>query len=184
MRFSVTAVQGALVIDADRQSDDRGFFVRTFCVDEFAAAGISDTFPQSNLSHNDRRATLRGMHGETPPSAESKVVRCTVGVIHDVVVDLRPESPTFLRSAAVELSRTNGRALYIPPGCAHGFVTLVDDTDVEYLMGARYRPGAGVGFRWDDPAFAIDWPIEPLVISERDRTYADFDQSAWSALRR
>ncbi len=163
------------MVDLDRAEDERGFFARTSCRDEFAAQGIDVQFPQSNLSHNDRRGTLRGLHYNVAPSTESKLVRCLTGAIHDVIVDLRVGSPTWLRWYAVELSRANGRALFIPVGCAHGFLTLEDDTDVLYEMGDVYRPDTARGVRWDDPAFGIEWPFEPSVISERDAAYTDFD---------
>lgn len=163
-----------LIVDVERQEDERGFFARVGCVDEFAASGITEQFPQVNLSHNAHRGTLRGMHYAVAPAAESKVVRCVVGAIHDVVVDVRPGSPTFGRWLGIDLSRANGRALYIPPGLAHGFLTLADDTDVLYLMGDVFRPESARGMRWDDPRFAVQWPFAPVVISERDRSYPDF----------
>jgi dTDP-4-dehydrorhamnose 3,5-epimerase len=167
-------LDGVLIIDVERNEDERGFFARVGCVDEFAANGIIEQFPQVNLSHNARRGTLRGMHYAVSPAVESKVVRCVSGAIHDVVVDVRPGSPTFGQWLGVELSRINGRALYIPAGLAHGFLTLDDNTDVLYQMGDVFRPDSAHGFRWDDPLFGVQWPFEPIVISDRDRTYADF----------
>ena len=175
MRFSPTALAGAFVIDLDRHHDERGFFARTACVDEFAAHGVEVSFPQANVSHNTRRGTLRGMHYAVAPAAESKLVRCVVGAVYDVIVDLRVGSPTRHQWFGVELSRANGRAMYVPNGVAHGFLTLMDDTDVMYLMGDVHRPETSRGVRWDDPLLAIEWPFEPTVISDRDRTYPDAD---------
>lgn len=158
----------------ERHDDDRGSFARTWCADEFAAHGLPTEFPQCNLASNRSRGTLRGMHFEPLPSGESKLVRCTVGAVFDVVIDLRPGSRTQHRSVGIELSRANGRALFVPPGCGHGYLTLVDDTDVWYHMGAPFRPGAGRGIRWNDPAFDIRWPFAPIVVAERDATYADY----------
>jgi dTDP-4-dehydrorhamnose 3,5-epimerase len=163
-----------LIIDLDRLEDDRGFFARTSCADELAAHGVHDSFPQSNLSHNRLRGTLRGMHYTVAPSQESKLIRCVAGAIHDVIVDLRPGSATRGQSLAVQLTRDNGRALYVPPGCAHGFLTLVDDTDVLYQMGDVFRPDTGRGLRWNDPVVAGEWPFAPVVISDRDATYPDY----------
>ena len=174
MRFGPIDIVGAFVIEPERHVDERGSFARTFCVDELAAHGIHDDFPQGNLSHNTSRGTLRGLHYEVQPTNESKLVTCTHGEIHDVIVDVRPGSPTEGVVCAVHLTRDNGRTLYVPSGCAHGFLTLVDDVDVSYRMGARFRSDAGRGIRWDDPAFAIEWPFEPVVISERDATYPDY----------
>lgn len=168
MRFTTCAVDGPVIVDIDPHRDDRGAFARTFCEDEFAAAGLPTHFPQNNLSINDRAGTLRGMHYNASPHGESKLVRCVRGAIYDVVVDLRPDSPTRFRHVGVELTADNRRALFVPPDFAHGFVTLVDDTDVHYHMGSPYRPNAARGLRWDDPVLAIDWPMPPLVISTAD----------------
>jgi dTDP-4-dehydrorhamnose 3,5-epimerase len=164
-----------MVVDVDRHVDDRGFFARTWCAEEFAAAGLPSIAVQSSVSWNERRHTMRGMHWQASPYGESKLVRCTRGAIHDVIVDLRPESHTYLRSTAVELDEHARRALFIPAGMAHGFLTLVDGTEVLYQMDVAYRPDAARGARWDDPAFGIDWPALPAVISDRDRTYPDFE---------
>ena len=178
MKFKETPLKGAFVIDLELLEDERGFFARSFCADEFAAHGLPSTFPQSNLSRNDESGTLRGMHVNTADHPEAKVVRCVRGAIHDVIVDLRAESPTRHRWLGVDLDDETGRALFVPPGCAHGFVTLRDDTDVWYLMSAPYAPGAGRGLRWDDPFFGIVWPRQPSVIAERDATYPDFDPAS------
>jgi dTDP-4-dehydrorhamnose 3,5-epimerase len=173
VRFEPTPVAGAVVVELDRHEDERGFFARTWCVDEFAAAGLPDHFVQSSVSWNEHRHTLRGMHWQAEPHGESKLVRCTRGAIVDVVVDLRPESPTYLQHVAVGLDEVNRRALFIPAGLAHGFLTLEPGTEVLYQMDTRYVPEAARGARWDDPAFDIEWPALPEVISERDCSYPD-----------
>lgn len=174
MRFTELDLAGAYVIDQERHEDARGYFARTFCTDEFAAHGLASTFVQCNTSFNASHGTLRGMHFQQAPHQEIKLVRCTSGAIWDVVLDLRPESPSFCRWEAVELTVANGRALYIPAGFAHGFQTLIDDTEVFYHMAERYHPESATGVRWDDPVFGIIWPIRPPIISERDAAYADF----------
>jgi dTDP-4-dehydrorhamnose 3,5-epimerase len=171
--FQPLALDGAFVVEIDPRRDERGFFARTFCRDEFRARGLVDDFPQCSISFNARRATLRGMHYQEPPYAEVKLVRCTQGAIHDVIVDLRPGSPTRRRWVAVELSAGNRKALYIPEGLAHGFLTLEDETEVFYQISRPHRPEAARGVRYDDPAFAIRWPVPPAVIAERDRSYPD-----------
>jgi len=168
------AVAGAFVIDVERHADERGFFARTFCASELAKSGIAMTVAQCNFSYNARRGTLRGMHYQRPALGESKIVRVVRGAIYDVVLDMRPSSPTYLRWDARELGAENMRSMYLPDGCAHGFITLTDDAELLYLMGAPYEPHAAAGVRWDDPAFGIKWPIPVVAISERDRTYPDF----------
>ena len=168
MTFTATELPGAYVIDLDRKVDERGFFARTFCTKEFAAHGLNPDIKQANLSFNLKKGTLRGMHYQLPPKAETKVVRSTRGGIFDVIIDLRPSSPTYRRHIAVELTADTRRALYIPEGFAHGFQTLEDATEVEYLMGEFFAPGFDAGLRYDDPAFAIRWPQPVSVISERD----------------
>lgn len=174
MRFEALPLAGACVIELDRHEDERGSFARAFCEEEFAAHRLPTRFPQCNLSTNRRDGTLRGMHVNIRSAWESKLVRCVRGAVYDVIVDMRDESPSRHAWAGVELSAENGRALFVPEGFAHGFLTLVDDTDVYYHMGAVFRPAAARGFRWDDPAFAIRWPRHPLVISERDAAYPDY----------
>lgn len=174
MRFEPTAVAGAFRIRLDAHADERGAFARTFCERTFAERGLLARFPQQNLSRNARAGTLRGLHLQRPPHGEVKVVRCVRGAVFDVAVDLRPSSPSYLRWAGLTLDAAEGDAFYIPEGCAHGFLTLADDTDVFYLMGAEHAPEAARGFRWDDPAFGIAWPREPLVMSDRDRDLPDF----------
>lgn len=175
MIFEETALPGAFEIGLERHEDARGFFARTFCEQEFAARSLLTRYPQCNLSRNRMRGTLRGMHLQVAPHAEVKIVRCVSGAIFDVAVDLRPGSATFRQWIGVELTAEKGNALYIPAGCAHGFITLQADSDVFYQMGAPFEPASSRGFRWDDPAFRIEWPLAPTVISDRDRTYADFD---------
>ncbi len=173
MRFTPTAIDGVTVIELDPIEDDRGSFARTFCEEEFEKAGISMRVRQADISHNARAFTLRGLHYQAHPHWEPKLVQCVRGRIWDVAVDLRPESETYRRWAGVELSPGLGRLFYVPRGCAHGFLTLEDDSDVAYLMGEAHAPGAGRGLRWDDPAFGIAWPAAPAHISERDAAYPD-----------
>lgn len=174
MIFRETTLTGAYILEVERREDARGFFARTFCRDEFTRRGLPAEFVQSSVSFNRGRGTLRGMHFQRPPHAEGKLVRCTRGAIHDVVLDLREDSPTFRRWMAVELSEDSHRAVYIPPGCAHGFQTLRDDVEVLYSMSEPYVPELADGVRWDDPAFAIHWPLEPPILSDRDATYPSF----------
>lgn len=175
MLFKSTPLPGAMLIELDRRDDERGFFARAWCAREFADHGIGTTWVQSSISHNRRRGTLRGLHFRRPPHGEAKLVRCTRGAIHDVLVDLRPDSPTFGEHMTAVLSAENGMALYVPEGLAHGFQTLEDDTDVLYLMSEFHAPEHEAGVRWDDPAFAIAWPpVERRTISQRDASYPDF----------
>lgn len=171
MIFTETALPGVFVIDVERVPDERGFFARTWSADDFRERGLDPTVVQCNLSYNARRATLRGLHYQTTPHEETKIVRCTAGGIYDVAVDLRPASPGYRKWTAVELTADNRRMLYIPRGVAHGFITLTDASEVQYQMGARYVAEAAAGIRWDDPAFGVQWPLEPLVMSDRDRAY-------------
>jgi dTDP-4-dehydrorhamnose 3,5-epimerase len=173
--FRETAVAGVWIVDPEPHTDERGFFARTWCAREFAERGLSARFVQASVSHNPRRGTLRGLHYQAAPHAEAKLVRCTRGAVYDVALDLRPGSPTYRRHVAVVLDARSHRALYIPEGCAHGFQTLEDDTDVLYQMSAFHAPEAARGVRWDDPAFAIPWPAAERLISARDRAYPDFD---------
>jgi dTDP-4-dehydrorhamnose 3,5-epimerase len=172
--FHETDIPGAWVIDLEYRADSRGFFARAFCAREFEAHGINATVVQCNLSYSHARGTLRGMHYQLAPQAEAKLVRCTAGAIFDVIVDLRPGSAAYCRWYGVELTASNRRMLYAPEGCAHGYLTLVDGTDVFYQVSAYYAPEAERGVRWNDSAFGIRWPFEPSVISERDRAHPDF----------
>ena len=174
MRFDATSLDGVRVVDLEPKGDARGFFARAFCADELAAAGLETAVAQANLSWNAARGTLRGLHYQLPPAAETKLVRCTRGAVWDAVVDLRPDSPTFRRWEGFEISAENRRAVYVPRGCAHGYLTLTDDAEVLYFVSAPYSPELERGVRWDDPAFAIDWPVAPTVVSDRDRSHPDF----------
>ncbi len=177
MRFLETPLPGVFVLEPERISDDRGWFARSFDREEFASRGMNPEVVQANASFNARAGTLRGMHYQADPHGESKLVRCGRGAIFDVAVDLRPDSPAYLRWYGVELSEQNGFGFYIPAGLAHGFQTLAADSEVHYLMGAPYVGEAARGVRWDDPAFGIEWPPAPhggRVISERDAGYPDF----------
>ncbi len=178
MIFSETTLAGALIIDVTRVEDERGFFARCFSADEFAARGLPAAMPQSSISFNARKGTLRGMHFQAPPHAEDKLVRCTAGSIFDVIVDLRADSPTRWRWLGVELTAANRRSLFVPKGFAHGFVTLLDDSEVLYMISTPYAPGFERGVRWNDPTLAIDWPIEPAVVSARDAAYPLLDASS------
>jgi dTDP-4-dehydrorhamnose 3,5-epimerase len=175
MRFHSTKLPGTTQIDLDTIPDERGFFARSWCQREFRDNGLNPNLVQCNISFNTRKGTLRGMHYQAPPFGEAKVVRCTRGSIYDVVLDLREDSITFRQWIGVELSAKNRRMLYIPEGCAHGFLTLQDETEVFYQMSEFYNPESARGVRWNDPVFAIEWPGKVEMISERDRTYPDFD---------
>jgi dTDP-4-dehydrorhamnose 3,5-epimerase len=174
VRFVPLALSGAFLVEPEPIRDERGFFARTFCRDEFAAHGLHPQLVQCSVSFNTARGTLRGMHYQRKPHEEAKLVRCTMGAIHDVLVDLRPASATFRRWVGVELSAENRHALYIPEGVAHGFLTLADGCEVFYQMAHVFEPESAAGVRWNDPAFGIEWPGEVRVISERDRNYGDF----------
>jgi dTDP-4-dehydrorhamnose 3,5-epimerase len=174
MRFTETKVAGAFLIEPEPIADERGFFARTWCREEFADHGLSPELAQANISFNHRKGTLRGLHYQAPPHAEAKLVRVTRGAIWDLALDLRRDSPTYLVWFGAELSDANRAMLYVPEGCAHGFLTLTDDAEVAYQMSAPYAPEAARGVRFDDPAFGIEWPGEVVVVNERDRTYADF----------
>ena len=171
MTFAETEIAGVFDIAIEPHRDERGFFARTFCPQEFARAGIAFTSVQINISRNDRRHTLRGMHWQDAPFDEAKVVRATSGAACDVVVDLRPDSATFRRWIARTLTAQDANALFIPEGCAHGFLTLAPATDILYQMGRAFVPGHARGFRWDDPAIGIEWPQEPAIIAAADRNW-------------
>ena len=176
MRCVDTGLPGAFLIEIEPRCDERGFFARTFCEDEFAARGLSIHFAQCNTSYNLRAGTVRGMHWQDEPHAEAKLVRCTAGRIFDAIVDLRRGSPTRGRWFAVELSARTRRMLYVPEGFAHGFQTLRDHSEVFYQMSRPFTPAAARGFRWDDPAVGIRWPLPPAAISARDRDLPAFDR--------
>ena len=174
MIFRETHLPGAFVIEPERFDDERGFFARTWCQEEFAAHGLSTRLVQCNISYNKHAGTLRGMHYQIAPHQEVKLVRCTHGAIYDVILDLRPQSPTYLQHVGVTLTADLQNALYVPVDFAHGFITLTDDAEVFYQMSEYYAPQAARGLRWNDPTFAIEWPVAPTTIAERDANYADF----------
>jgi len=169
-----TKLPGVFEIELEPHQDNRGFFARAWCQKEFENYGLNPRFVQCNVSFNIAKGTLRGMHYQAQPWAESKVVRCTKGAIYDAVIDLRPNSPTYKEWFGLFLTDANRHMLYVPEGCGHGFLTLEDETEVFYQMSEFYNPEAARGVRWDDPAFQIAWPEKVVVISERDRTYPDF----------
>lgn len=175
MIFTATSLAGAWHVDVEPRSDERGFFARSYCAEEFARQGLGPELRQCSVSFNDRRGTLRGMHYQAAPHAEHKLVRCTAGAVFDVIVDLRPDSPTFQAWHGVELSADNRRALFVPPGTAHGFLTLSDAAEVYYMISVPHAPEHARGVRWNDPAFAIAWPFEPSILSSRDAAYALLD---------
>jgi dTDP-4-dehydrorhamnose 3,5-epimerase len=171
VKFVPTALTGAYTVELELREDDRGFFARTFCEEEFAAAGLVTRYVQGNVSGNHRAGTVRGLHFQRPPHAEVKVVRCTRGAIVDVIVDLRSESPTFLEHVAVELNEDNRRSLYVPERFAHGYQTLTDGAEVTYLVSTAYTPGAEGGLRHDDPVLAVTWPLAVAAISPKDASW-------------
>jgi dTDP-4-dehydrorhamnose 3,5-epimerase len=175
MQFTETGLEGAWIVDVEPMSDDRGFFGRTWCAKEFAEHGMVADMAQCNVSYNHRKGTLRGLHYQVPPAAEAKFVRCTAGAVHDVIVDVRPGSGTYLQWVGVDLTAENRRALYVPPMFAHGYLTLTDGAEVIYQVSEFYTPGAERGARYDDPAFGIDWPVAIEVVSEKDAGWAPFE---------
>lgn len=174
MKWNELPLAGAYLLEIEPVSDSRGFFARTWCNDEMRKVGLDVHFVQSSISYNERRGTIRGMHYQAEPHAESKLVRCTAGAIWDVLLDLRPDSATFRAWHAVELTAENRKSVYIPPGLAHGFQTMADKSEVSYQISNHYKPQAERGVRWNDPAFSIHWPLEAAMISDRDRSFADF----------
>ncbi|HEY1514494.1 MAG TPA: dTDP-4-dehydrorhamnose 3,5-epimerase [Gaiellaceae bacterium] len=179
MRFVATEIDGVHVLELEPFADERGLFARVWAEEELAAHGLTAAVSQCSISRNTRAGTLRGMHFQHAPHAEAKLVRCTRGAIYDVALDLRAGSSTLGRWFGVELSAENGAGLFIPEGCAHGFQTLVDDTEVLYLISAPYAPQAAAGVRWDDPTFGIEWPpSDERTINERDRTYPDYESES------
>jgi len=174
MIFIETELKGAFIIEPERLGDKRGFFARSFCQKEFEAHGLNPKLVQCNISFNHEKGTLRGLHYQASPYEEAKLVRCTKGAIYDVIIDLRPDSPTFRRYVGVYLNAENLKMLYIPENFAHGFLTLEDNTEVFYQMSEFYAPEYARGVRWNDPAFGIPWPSDVRVISGRDKNYQDF----------
>ncbi len=182
MKFNPTKLKGAYIIEPKRFEDERGFFARTWCKEEFSINGLDANLLQCSISFNIKRGTLRGMHLQLPPFAETKVVSCTKGAIYDVIIDLRPGSDTYLQWIFAELTPENRRSLYIPKGFAHGFQTLADKTEVFYQISESYAPDCARGLRWNDTTFNIDWPESVSVMSKRDQDYKDFLPDAFSAL--
>ena len=178
MIFTETPLKGAYLIDLEKRGDERGFFARAFCVREFAEHGLTTQIVQANNSLSAQKGTLRGMHYQLAPKAETKIVRCISGALLDMILDLRPDSPTFGQSFGAELTAENRRMMYVPKGFAHGFLTLSDDAEAFYFVDEFYAPECERGVRWNDPQFAISWPAEPVVMSEKDRNYPDFNP-AW-----
>lgn len=178
MKFTPATIGGAWIIDMERHEDERGWFARTWCAEEFAKHGLNPNLPQCSASFNQRRGTLRGMHFQVAPHEEAKLVRCTRGAIFDVAVDLRVLSPSFKQWVGVELTQDNGRAFYIPEGCAHGFQTLEDNTELLYMISAAHSAKHSQGVRWNDPLIAISWPLpECAIINDRDLSFQDFHAS-------
>lgn len=174
MIFTGTQLKDAFIIDLEQRQDNRGFFARTFCAQEFTVHGLKPTVAQANLSFNYKKGTLRGMHYQTAPATETKLVRCTQGAIYDVIIDLRPDSPTYLLHIGVELTADNHRALYVPEMFAHGYQALTDETEVLYQVGEFYTPGYECGLRYDDPTFGINWPLSVSEISHKDTAWPLF----------
>ncbi|MBA4339504.1 MAG: dTDP-4-dehydrorhamnose 3,5-epimerase [Hyphomonas sp.] len=174
MKFHPTTLKDAVLIDLERRGDDRGFFARTFCADEFAANGLPTEFVQQNMSYSATKGTIRGMHFQRAPHAEDKLIRCLRGAIVDIILDLRPDSPTYKRWEAFVLNEENKRQLLVPKGFAHGFQTVSDHVEVTYLVSSRYNGAAEGGVRWNDPAFGITWPLAPTEMSDKDKKWADF----------
>jgi dTDP-4-dehydrorhamnose 3,5-epimerase len=174
MIFTETRLHGACIIELEPHADERGFFARTFCREEFILHGLNPDIVQCNISFNKKKGTLRGMHYQAKPFEETKLVWCNHGAIYDVVIDLRPESPTHRQWISVDLTQANHKAVYVPAGCAHGFQTLTDNAEVFYQISQLHHPEAARGVRWDDPAFGITWPVDQKIISSRDQGYPDF----------
>jgi dTDP-4-dehydrorhamnose 3,5-epimerase len=176
MEFQSTKLGDAYLVELEPARDSRGFFARTFCTEEFATQGLEGNFPQHSMSFSARKGTLRGMHYQREPGTEVKLVRCTRGAILDVIIDIRPGSPTYCHWQEFELSATNRHQLYIPQGFAHGFQTLSDDVEVNYLISVPYRPDLASGIRYNDPAFGVAWPLAVTEISEKDLQWPDYSQ--------
>lgn len=174
MIFTETNLEGTFIVEIQRLEDERGFFARSFCQREFQEHGLNPNLAQCNISYNKVKGTLRGMHFQAAPYQEAKLVRCTQGAVHDVIIDLRPDSPTYKEHFAIDLTSEAHNALYVPEGFAHGFLTLAPETCVFYQMSEFYAPGYARGFRWNDPVFNVNWPAEVEMISERDANYPDF----------
>ena len=174
MKFTETKLKGAFIVEIEKLTDDRGFFARAWCRKEFEAHGLTSAVVQANVSFNRKRGTLRGMHYQIAPFQESKLIRCTRGAIYDVIIDLRPESPTYKEWIGVELTADNYTLFFVPEDFAHGFITLMDDTEITYQVSQFYTPGSEKGIRFNDPTFNIQWPLEVSVISDKDSNWPDF----------
>jgi dTDP-4-dehydrorhamnose 3,5-epimerase len=174
MKFTETKLKGAFIVEIEKLTDDRGFFGRSWCRKEFEAYGLTSRVVQTNVSFNRKKATLRGMHYQIAPHQESKFIRCTRGAIYDVIIDLRSELPTYKQWVGVELTADNYSMLFVPEGFSHGFMTLMDNTEITYQVSEFYTPGSEKGIRFNDPTFRIRWPLEVSVISDKDRTWPDF----------
>jgi dTDP-4-dehydrorhamnose 3,5-epimerase len=183
MLFESLEIAGAALVKIERKTDSRGFFARTFCAREFAAHGLPAAFVQTSISYNEHRGTLRGLHFQWPPSREGKLVRCVRGALFDVLLDLRPGSPSYLAHCALQLAAEGGDAVFVPHGVAHGFQTLTDQTEVLYHMTDFFVPDLSTGVRWNDPAFGIRWPVAEVVMSERDALCPQFDRAQFEAER-
>ncbi|MEO7587387.1 MAG: dTDP-4-dehydrorhamnose 3,5-epimerase [Arachnia sp.] len=187
MKFEETKLAGAFIVDIERIGDNRGFFARAFCQKEFADHGLNPTIAQANLGFNATKGTVRGMHFQYPPAAETKLVRCTRGAVLDIIVDLRPESPTYLEHVEVELTADNYRAIYVPQRFGHGYQALEDDTETSYLVGEFYTPGSEGGLRHDDPRLGLTWPLPITEVSAKDKAWpllADVEQSVRQQMAR
>jgi dTDP-4-dehydrorhamnose 3,5-epimerase len=178
MNFTACSIAGAWLVETERSTDERGFFGRTYCQAQFAARGLQAEFRQSSISFNQRRGTLRGMHYQASPHAETKLVRCTSGAVYDVIVDLRPSSATFRRWFGTELDASNRLALYVPEGVAHGFISLRDETELLYMISPDFVPESARGFCWNDAAIGIEWPLAPVILSARDASFPALDPAA------
>lgn len=180
MRFRESGIAGGWVIEPEPIGDERGWFARAFCAEEFRRHGLPEQFPQANMSESSRAGTIRGLHVQLPPHSEAKALRCVSGRVYDVAVDLRPDSPTFLRWAGVELDAEGAAMVFMPGGCAHGFQALEDRSRVLYMVSEPYAPGAERGVRWDDPTLGIEWPLAGgPVVSDKDRSWPDLDVEEW-----
>lgn len=184
MIFTETKLTGAFVIDIERREDSRGYFARAFCQHEFEAHGLKPTIAQANVAFNHKKGTLRGMHFQFPPAPETKLVRATRGAILDIIVDLRPESPTYLQHVAVELSEDNARALYVPERFAHGYQVLRDSTETSYQVGEFYTPGSEGGLMYNDPRLGLQWPLPITVMSDKDRVWKTLDEQGEEVMQR
>lgn len=184
MTFKETSIDGAFLVDLKRIGDERGFFARAWSSSEFAEMGLETVYPDVNLSLSTRRGTIRGLHYQKHPHAEAKFVRCVKGALFDVIVDLRPQSPTYLKWAGFEIRASDHRAIYVPAGCAHGVQSLEDDTEMLYMVSACHHPESEAGIRWDDPFFGIEWPdVGPRTVSEKDGAWPDFDPAGAGRLQ-